>query len=117
MMTMNKQSLNKTVLTSFSMLLAVMLTACASKMVEVRPGSERVSLADPEQVVNCESKGNVTVSVLTKVGFVSRSVEAIEANLLQLAKNSAVNDGADTLVRRTSPKLGERTFDIYKCRP
>lgn len=93
------------------------LTGCASKMVEVRPGSDRVSLADANQVAACESHGKVTVSVLTKVGFVTRSVEAVEANLLQLARNSAVDEGADTLVRKESAKFGERSFDIYKCRP
>lgn len=93
------------------------LGACASKMVEVRPGSDRVPLADANQVAACESRGKVTVSVLTKVGFVTRSVEAVEANLLQLARNSAVDEGADTLVRKESARFGERTFDIYKCRP
>ncbi|MEY3747818.1 MAG: hypothetical protein RL194_1277 [Pseudomonadota bacterium] len=93
------------------------LAGCASKMVEVRPGSERVSVADTNQVGSCQSLGKVAVSVLTKVGFVSRSVEAVEANLLQLARNRAVEDGGDTLVRHESPKFGERTFDIYKCRP
>lgn len=96
---------------------SVLLGACASKMVEVRPGSERVSLADAHQVASCESRGKVTVRVLTKVGFVSRSVEAVESNLLQLAKNSALDEGGDTLVRQESSKFGERTFDIYKCRP
>jgi hypothetical protein len=93
------------------------LGACASKMVEVRPGTDRVSLADAGQVAACESRGKVVVSVLTKVGFVTRSVESVEANLLQLARNSAVDEGADTLVRKESAKFGERTFDIYKCRP
>ncbi len=93
------------------------LGACASKMVEVRPGSDRVSLAYAHQVTSCESRGKVTVSVLTKVGFVTRSVEAVEANLLQLARNSAVDEGGDTLVRKESARFGERTFDIYKCRP
>lgn len=94
-----------------------LLAGCASKIVEVRPGSDRVSLADANQVTACESRGKVTVSVLTKVGLVTRSVEAVEANLLQLARNSAVEEKADTLVRNESAKIGERTFDIYKCRP
>ncbi|MFN3543977.1 MAG: DUF4156 domain-containing protein [Thiobacillus sp.] len=97
--------------------LAMATTGCASRMVDVRAGSEQVSLATPDQVVNCAPRGNVTVSVLTSVGFVSRSAEAVEANLLQLARNSAVNEGADTLVRKESSKFGERTFGLYKCRP
>ncbi|HEY8354895.1 MAG TPA: DUF4156 domain-containing protein [Methylophilaceae bacterium] len=111
------RTIRRTALTCVMAVAPIALGACASKMVEVRPGSDRVSLADAHQVAACQSRGKVTVSVLTKVGFISRSVEAVEANLLQLARNSAVDEGADTLVRRESPRFGERTFDMYKCRP
>ena len=94
------------------------LSGCASSMIDVREGSDRVSLADADQVASCKSMGTTTVSVLAKMGiFMTRSAEAVEANLLQLARNDAVDDGADTLVKGESPELGKRTFSIYKCRP
>lgn len=94
------------------------LSGCASSMIPVRPGSDRVSLADADQVANCKSFGKVTVSVLATVGvMMTRSAEDVEANLLQMARNTAVDDGADTLVKGESPELGKRTFSIYKCRP
>jgi hypothetical protein len=92
------------------------LGGCASKMIEVRPGSDQVALAQPSQVSSCESKGKVNVSVLSEVAFVTRSPEAVEDNLLQLARNAAVDGGADTVVKGNSTEYGKRTFEMYKCR-
>ncbi|HQT26475.1 MAG TPA: DUF4156 domain-containing protein, partial [Burkholderiales bacterium] len=97
--------------------LAAMLGGCASDLIQVKPGSENVVLADSSQVKGCESKGTITVSVLANVGFVNRSVKDVDANLLQLAKNGAVDAGGDTVVKGPRPDIGKRTFDIYKCRP
>ena len=94
------------------------LSGCASSLIEVRQDSDRVSLADASQVGICQSKGTTTVSVLAKVGILmTRSADDVEANLLQLARNDAVDAGADTLVKGESQELGKRTFAIYKCRP
>jgi len=93
------------------------LTSCASQFIDVRLGSDRVSVADANQVAHCESKGKVNVSVLSEVGFISRSAEAVESNLLQLARNSAVDANADTIVKGNTLIFGERTFNLYKCRP
>ena len=99
-------------------LLAFSLAGCAgSELIKVRPGSDKVVLANPGQVSGCQSRGKVTVSVLAKVGFVTRSVTDIDANLLQLARNAAIDAGGDTVVKGARPKLGKRTFSIYKCRP
>lgn len=95
----------------------MVFSGCASQLIEVEQGSERVSVADANQVASCESKGKATVSVLTKVGFISRSVDAVEANLLQLARNSALDIGGDTIVKDEMPEFGKRTFAIYKCKP
>ena len=93
------------------------LGGCASSLIEVRKGSDRVSLAEASQVASCQSKGDINVSVLAEAGFISRSVEAVEADLLQLARNGAVDGGGDTVVKGSSPDYGRRTFTIYKCRP
>lgn len=95
----------------------MVFSGCASQLIEVKQGSERVSVSDANQVASCESKGKATVSVLTKVGFISRSVDAVEGNLLQLARNSALDIGGDTIVKDEMPEFGKRTFAIYKCKP
>lgn len=99
------------------MLLIAGLNGCSSKIIGLRPGYERVSLADASQVAGCQSKGEDTVSVLAKVGFVKRTAEEVEADLYQVARNYAADIGADTLVKGESKQFGERTFKIYKCRP
>ena len=49
-------------------------------------------------------------------GFaVNNDVETVEGNLTQLAKNSAVEEGANTIVRGASSSFGERQFELYQC--
>ncbi|HEX9392764.1 MAG TPA: hypothetical protein VF928_15750 [Usitatibacteraceae bacterium] len=93
------------------------LGGCANKLIEKREGSERIAVLEASQVGSCRSKGLTTVSVLAEVGFITRSPEAVEANLLQLASNSAVDSGGDTLVKGNSTEFGKRTFEIFKCKP
>jgi hypothetical protein len=94
-----------------------LLGGCTSMMIGQRDGSDRVSLADASQVGGCESKGKTIVSVVAKVGFIKRLPEAVEADLYQLARNNAVDAGADTLVKGESNEFGKRTYEMYKCRP
>jgi hypothetical protein len=98
------------------MLLISGLSGCASGLIEVRTGSDQVSLTEASQVGNCQPKGEITVSVLAEVGFISRSAEAVETNLLQLARNGAIDSGGNTIVKGNSSEFGKRTFSIYKCR-
>jgi hypothetical protein len=93
------------------------LSGCASSLIGVHQGVDRVSLADANQVGACQSKGKTIVSVLAKVGFINRLDEVVEADLYQMARNDAADAGADTLVKGESQEFGKRTFDMYKCRP
>jgi hypothetical protein len=110
--------ISKTILAfTIAMPLLAGLTGCASTLIGVREGSERVSLADAKQVAACQSKGKINVSVMAKIGITERDVDEVEANLYQLARNNAVDNGADTLVKGESKVLGTRTFEMFKCRP
>ena len=93
------------------------LSGCASSLIGVHQGADRVSLADANQVGACQSKGETIVSVLAKIGFINRLDEVVEADLYQVARNDAADAGADTLVKGESQEFGKRTFDMYKCRP
>ena len=97
--------------------LAASLSGCASSLIGVHEGAERVSLADAKQVTACQSKGKTIVTVLSKVGFIIRDEEDVEENLYQLARNNAVDAGADTLVKGESKEFGKRMFEMFKCRP
>ncbi|MGZ3158462.1 MAG: DUF4156 domain-containing protein [Burkholderiaceae bacterium] len=91
------------------------LGGCSSALIDKRIGAELVGVEEASQVANCQSKGKVTINVLSKLGFVNRSVEAVDANLLQMARNSAVDAGGDTLVKGERADVGIQTFSIYKC--
>lgn len=99
-----------------TLLSATLLSGCASLFLDVKPGSEKIAVVDANQVFGCESKSNVTFSVLSKVWLMNRGEEGVEENLLQMARNAAVDENADTIVKGESKKFGERTFAIFKCR-
>jgi uncharacterized protein YceK len=94
-----------------------LLSGCASSFIEKKDGSEKVAVIEASGAAGCESKGKVNSSVVSKVWFVTRSADEVEANLLQLARNSAIENKADTIVKGDSKQFGERTFSLYKCRP
>lgn len=100
-----------------ALLAALALGGCSSVIIGEKPGSDHVSLANPNQVANCQPKGKVNISVIAKFGILPRSEEDVEANLFQMARNDAVESGADTLVKGESKELGKRQFEMYKCRP
>ena len=72
-----------------------------------------MSLAEANEVGGCQSKGAIIISVFAKF----RVEDDVEANMYQIARNDAVDAGADTVVKGESPEFGKRTFKFYKCRP
>ena len=99
---------------SATLTLAV-LSGCANHLVEVRPGSDSIAVKEANEVGGCESKGAINVGVVSEVGFYTRNADAVEGNLLQLARNGAVDAGGNTVVRGNSSEYGKRSFSIYKC--
>ncbi len=95
---------------------ALALGGCASKLIGERVGADQVVVAEPGQVAGCKSLGKTTVSVLSNVGPITRSAEAVEDNLAQMARNEAVSKGGDTVVKGNSMDYGKRTYEIFKCK-
>ena len=96
-------------------LLCIYLVGCASRMIDVRAGSGNVNLQNAGSVSACKPLGKVSVSVMAEFGLYTRSADDVEANLLQMARNSAVDSGADTVVKEEMTEYGHRTFGLYKC--
>jgi len=92
-----------------------MLSGCASHFIEVKKGSEQIVIVDADKISGCELKGKVNVSVLSKIGFITRNKEDVEANLDQLARNNALDMQGNTIVKLDSSEFGRRNFSIYKC--
>ena len=89
------------------------LGGCASAIIGVQEGAERVSLADANQVAGCQPKSGITISIFARF----RAEKDVEADMYQMARNKAAEVGADTVVKGESPEFGKRTFSFYKCRP
>jgi hypothetical protein len=102
--------------TTLICLSAALLCGCANAFLKPAVGSERVLLMKTNQVGHCQPLGKVNVTVVTKVGLYNRDADAVEANLLQLGQNNAVELGGDTLVKDVTPELGKQIFTVYKCR-
>ena len=95
---------------------AALLSGCANSFLKPAEGSERVLLMNTHQVNQCKSLGKISVNVLTKVGIYTRDADAVDANLLQLGQNNALELGGDTLVKDTTPEYGKQVFAVYKCK-
>ncbi|MGZ3236136.1 MAG: DUF4156 domain-containing protein [Burkholderiaceae bacterium] len=95
--------------------LAIALNGCSSALIDKRVGADLVTVADANQVANCQFKSKVTINVLSKVGFINRSSDNVEANLLQMARNAAIDAHGDTIVKGERADSGTQTFSIYKC--
>lgn len=97
-------------------LLAAGLSGCASSMIGERVGADQVVLAKDTEVTKCKSLGRSTLSVLSSLGPITRSAEAVEENLLQMARNEAIDRGGDTVVKGNSLEYGKRSYEVFKCK-
>lgn len=95
---------------------ALLLAGCSSKLIGTVPGADQVAVANPDAVGICKSLGRTSVNVYAASGPFTRSEDAVESNLEQLARNEAVKQGADTVVKGDSTQLGQRFYDLYKCK-
>ena len=96
--------------------LLLLLGGCANAFLKPTEGSERVLVMKTTQVSQCQPLGKISVNVVTKVGIYNRDADAVEANLLQLGQNNAVELGGDTLVKDVTPEFGKQVFAVYKCK-
>lgn len=100
---------------SFAMA-ALLLGGCSSTLIGERLGADQIVVAEATRVSQCKSLGRTTVSVLATLGPIARSNEAVEDNLVQMARNEAVSKGGDTVVKGNSLEYGKRSFEIFKCK-
>ena len=98
------------------LILTSILSGCASHLIEVKKGSDQIVILDANKISGCELKGKVNVSVLSKIGFITRNKEDVEANLDQLARNNALEMQGNTIVKLDSSEFGRREYSIYQCK-
>ena len=89
------------------------LVACAG--VKPNEGAGAITLVKPEHVASCKKLATTNVSVTEKIGFIKRGEPAITQDLLNLAKNRAVELGGDTIVEKSPPTEGKASYEIFDC--
>ena len=98
------------------LILAVILMLCGCTWVKTDPGAEQVNLVSAAEARDCERIGRATASVRDRVAGVQRRAERVGDELADLARNSAVELGGDTIVADGPVTDGEQRFIIYRCR-
>lgn len=105
-------SLNKILLTS---LFILSLSACT--WVELSSEGEKARVLSASEVTKCSFVGKTTSTTTEKVLGVKRHENAINDELISLARNSAIRLGGDTVVAEGEAVDGKQTFLIYRCIP
>ena len=85
--------------------------------VKLTEGGERARVLRPEDVVRCERLGKTTVSVQDRVIGIPLAKSKIQRDLNNLARNSSINMGGDSVVPMSEPSAGEQVFEVYRCLP
>lgn len=98
------------------LVLAMVATLGACTWVKMDQGADQVRVAEGSDLSACENKGTVTASVRAKVGFYERNDMKVEDELETMARNSAVEAGADTVQALGDVVDGEQKFGMYRCR-
>ena len=91
------------------------LLGCVS--VKLTEGGERARVLRPEDVVRCERLGKTTVSVQDRVIGIPLAKTKVQRDLNNLARNSSINMGGDSVVPMSDPNAGEQVFEVFKCLP
>ena len=95
-------------------LLVLLLSACTWVQMAPEAGGVRV-LAPGAAPVDCEKRGEVTVSVKDSVAFYERNALRVRDELETLARNEAPGLQANTVQPLGDPSDGSQRFAAYRC--
>lgn len=101
-------------------LLAVLLAATASACtwVPIEPAGKSVRVLPPGAAPSgCVARGEVVVSVKSKVGFYNRNALRVQDELETLARNEAPSAGANAVQALAPPADGEQRYWAWQCPP
>lgn len=94
---------------------AILIGLGSCSFITVQPGAENVRVVSESEVARCDRIGKTSVSVLDRVGMISRDAASVDQDLAKLARNSALKLQGDTVVPGERPGPGERVFSVYRC--
>lgn len=97
-------------------LLTLSATACTWVPIEPVGKTVRVLPAGPVPSA-CQAKGEVVVTVKSKVGFYNRNPLRVQEELETLARNEAPSAGANAVQASGQPAEGSQRFLAFQCPP
>lgn len=100
------------------LLSSLLLTVTACTWVPIEPAGKatRVLPAGPVPA-GCIAKGEVVVTVKSKVGFYNRNPLRVQEELETLARNEAPSAGANAVQAAAAPAEGSQRFAAFQCPP
>lgn len=99
-----------------SLLLASIAVMSACTWVKPTTQAQDVAVANAANVRGCTLLREVSVSVTSKLGPISRNQDKVATELATLARNEAVSFSGDTVVPITNADNGRQSFNVYKCK-
>lgn len=94
---------------------AVLAVSACSWGIKLDSSGRQVRTAWDGQTSGCQELGKVTVSVLDRVGPVSRNDIKLRDELQTLARNEAAQMGADTIAPLGEPRDGSQSWSAWRC--
>ena len=91
----------------------LMMSGCS--FVNLNPNAQDVVLLKPYQARECDQLRRSTSQVLSKIWFINRNKDAMEDELVILAKNTAADLGGNAVVPDSEIVDGKQSFIIYNC--
>lgn len=92
--------------------LVLLLPACT--WVKISDEARAIPIRESHQVADCERLGNITTQVAWKVMGIPRGENKIRVELDNLARDRALNLGANAVVRESISE-GTGNYTAYKC--
>ena len=89
------------------------LTSCT--WVKNAPNSQAVRIVPADRMMGCRLLSKATTYTADNITLIKRSAKKVQEELDALAKNEAVERGADTIVRTSRVIEGKQSFDLYRC--
>jgi len=100
------------------LLTALTLTATACTWVPIEPSGKTVRVLPAGQVPSgCQQRGEVVVTVKSKVGFYNRNPLRVQEELETLARNEAPSAQANAIQAAAAPADGSQRFLAFQCPP
>ena len=90
-----------------------LLSSCT--WVRLAPEGEGVRLLSQSQAGNCSRLGTTTSTTSSRLLFIPRGSEKVQAELVDLARNEAGLMGGNAIVAESTVANGRQQFVVYRC--